>query len=216
MKKLSLIFISVFVLVFFCSCSFAASKNEMQKMSVFLSNFTEVGLFNFDIENKYPDDDEIEEYQEPILHLGNPGNFSELVRFGIMHNFINNFKTRIKRAGEDEAAEYGTYKIEGKFVAESIKKYFGITIKNRSISDTEPSYYYDGKSYYFGAEGETKTYYAEVQGVTKRGQNLILAGDIYNKDNIQDRPAMFAAIVKPVKGSWTIISMTTEWHGDRW
>ena len=90
----------------------------MQKMSVFLSNFTEVGLFNFDIENKYPDDDEIEEYQEPILHLGNPGNFSELVRFGIMHNFINNFKTRIKRAGGDEAAEYGTYKIEGKFVAD--------------------------------------------------------------------------------------------------
>ena len=44
----------------------------------------------------------------------------------------------------------------------------------------------------------------------------MLAGDIYNKDNIQDRPAMFAAIVKPVKGSWTIISMTTEWHGDRW
>lgn len=177
-------------------------------MSVFLSNFTEAGFFNFDMD-KEPEDD--------VLSLSDPQNVSELIRFGIRHNYINNFKSRIKRC-KDKKCEYGSLTIEGKFVAEAVKKYFDVKLKNQSVLNSDPAFYYDGKSYHFeGADGEA-TYYAEVKKVSKKGKVITMTGDIYNTEDDEDRPATFTATAKPHKWSgkdtWAILSLRTEWGED--
>ena len=59
---------------------------ELKKMNVFLSNFTEQGFTNFDV--KAGGDDE-------LLHMGGKGAAPDLIRFGIQHNYLNNYKSRI-------------------------------------------------------------------------------------------------------------------------
>ena len=72
MKKVLCVLI---VMVVFSGAAFGASSSELKRMSTFLSNFTELGMMNF-----YADD----------LSDG------ELARFGIWHNYVNNYKTRVK------------------------------------------------------------------------------------------------------------------------
>ena len=59
-----------------------------KKLSTFLSNFTELSYYSFDTFEAGPED---------MLHLGAPQNVGELIHFGIWHNYVNNFKSRIKR-----------------------------------------------------------------------------------------------------------------------
>lgn len=79
------------------------SQQEIDKISLFLSNFTEVRLYNFDIEN----------YDE-----------QRVLDFGIEHNYLNNKNSKIKDAGK------AGYLILIDDINESIKKYFGIDYKN--------------------------------------------------------------------------------------
>ena len=65
----------------------APSTQELKLMSTFLSNFTELGFYDFDVKKSGGDD---------AMHLGNPSE-PNLIRFGVMHNYVNNFKTRIKK-----------------------------------------------------------------------------------------------------------------------
>ncbi|MDR3278878.1 MAG: hypothetical protein LBT23_00035, partial [Synergistaceae bacterium] len=106
--------------------------------------------------------------------------------------------------------------IDGKFVAESVKKYFDIALKNQSVMDSDPPYFYDGKLYHFeGADGEA-TYFADVKEVFKQdGGTLRMTGELYNGDDEEDRPATFEAAAKPYKwdgkDTWAILSLVTEW-----
>ena len=56
------------------------------------------------------------------------------------------------------------------------------------------------------------------EGVTREGEYLSFAGDIYNSKKTTDRPGMFAATVKPYKwegkDTWAVIDMTTDWVTD--
>ncbi len=178
------------------------TAQQLKLMSTFLSNFTEIGLYDFDI-RKDGDDD--------ALHLGDPSN-NDLIRFGIWHNYINNFKSRIKKCPEKNC-EYGSLVIEGKFVAESVKKYFDINLKNHSVEDSDPPYHFDGKLYHFeGADGEA-VYYAEVKKAERKGNVVVMTGDLYNAEDKEDRPYNFKATAKPYKwkgkNTWAIISMRT-------
>ncbi len=219
MKKLICTALLAFLIL--TGAAFAASKEEMKRMSVFVSNFTETGFFNFDLEVNGPDnEDELE--GEPKTHLGNPANVTELIRFGIMHNLMNNYKTRIKKC-KNPNCEAGDLTLDKKFVEESVKKYFDIDLKKKDLSviteDPTVAYSFDGKLYHFSAdsfkEPGQKIYYADVQGVRKKGKYLAVAGDIYNSKKITDRPGMFEAIIKPYKwngkDTWAIIDMTTDW-----
>ncbi|MBQ7155562.1 MAG: hypothetical protein IJR85_08435 [Synergistaceae bacterium] len=214
------IFCAVVLLVVMSSTAFSASKAEMKKMSVFLSNFTEAGLFNFDMKADFDDDEDEQEGETPI-HLGMPANVAELVRFGIVHNLINNYKSRIRKCTDPEC-ESGSLTIDAKFVNESVKKYFGVDLAKKDLRYIDPeenpsvAFTFDGKLYHFDADsfsepGNDTVYYADVQGVIQEGRNLSLAGDIYNSKKTTDRPGMFAATVKPSGKSWVIIDMTTDW-----
>ncbi|MDR1481890.1 MAG: hypothetical protein LBI74_04630 [Synergistaceae bacterium] len=182
------------------------SASELKKMSTFLSNFTEQGFMVFDIEADGAD--------EP-LHLGAPDAVSDLIRFGIRHNYINNFKSRVAKC-ETKDCQYGSLVIDGKYVAESVKKYFDLDLKNQSAMEGDPPYFYDGKLYHFeGADGEA-TYYAQVKEVFKDGNVLRMTGELYNADDESERPAVFEATAKPYKfggkETWAILSMNVIWN----
>ena len=78
-------------------------KDEMKRMSIFISNFTEQGLYDFDVERE----------SDGMLWLGGPDAAPDLIRFGIRHNYINNFKSRIKRCSKKNC-EYGSFTFDGK------------------------------------------------------------------------------------------------------
>ena len=182
----------------------APAAQQLKQMSTFLSNFTEQGFYNFDV--KKSGDDE-------ALHLGADPSDPDLIRFGIRHNYINNFKSRIKKCAKKNCPS-GSLVIEAKFVAESVKKYFDIDLKHRSVDQSDPPYHYDGKLYHFdGADGEA-VYYAEVQEATREGSIIRMTGELYNVEDKDDRPYTFEATAKPYKwkgkDTWAILSLRCE------
>ena len=230
MKKFLRVTVGVLLILAFCGAAFAAGqtvkpgKSELKRMSVFISNFTEAGLFNFDLTADEADEGG-DEFEEPKLHLGNPANVTELVRFGILHNLINNRKTRIGKC-QNPNCESGPLTIDKKFVEESVKKYFDIDLAKKDLRYIDPEenpsvvFSFDGKLFHFDEDSfrepdNDTVYYADVLGVIKEGEYLSFAGDIYNSKKKTDRPGMFAATVKPYKwqgkDTWVIIDMTTDW-----
>lgn len=164
---------------------------ELKRMSVFLSNFTELGFWEIDSPAAMGRDD--------------------LVRFGIMHNYINNYKSRIV----PKKSDHGDLTIDGQWAAESVKKYFDLNLKHGSVMESDPPYYYDGKLYHFyGADGEA-VYYARVKDVYQLVDgNFRMTGELYNADDNDDVNYPFEAVVKPYKfdgkDTWTIISFHTK------
>jgi hypothetical protein len=183
-----------------------ASAAQLKLMSVFISNFTELSLFDFDAKE---------------LASANPP--AELVSFGIWHNYRNNYKSRIVPC-KIKDCEWGGLTIDGKYVTESVKKYFDIDLKPVSLEDSEYRYHYDGKLYHFnGADGEM-THYADVREVSKDGDVLIMKGIFYDVESMHlddsENPAdyqtaTFEATAKPYKyggkDTWAILSMRSEW-----
>ena len=98
---------------------------EMKKLSTFLSNFTELGLYNADT---------AESGDPGILHLKSARGQMHLIAFGIRHNFINNFRSRIREC-TTPGCPYGDSTIDAKYVRASVKKYFGLTVQDSSIDD---------------------------------------------------------------------------------
>ncbi|MBO4312834.1 MAG: hypothetical protein J5838_00925 [Desulfovibrio sp.] len=193
-----------------CSALYAAgaqaadfSQAQLKQMSTFLSNFTELGFRDFDVKKDGNDD---------VLHLGGDPSAPDLIRFGIWHNYVNNYKSRIKPC-PTKGCKYGSLVIDGKYVAESVKKYFGINLKNASVEQSDPPYHFDGSLYHFeGADGEA-VYYAEVKKATQDGDVVRMTGDLYNAEDKNDRPATFEATARPCKwngkDTWMILSMKT-------
>jgi hypothetical protein len=183
------------------------SAAELKRMSTFLSNFTEQGFMNLDIQADGSDE---------LLHMGAPDAVPDLIRFGIRHNYINNYKSRIVQC-KTKNCKWGSLVIDGKYVAESVKKYFDLDLKNRSVTESDPPYFYDGKLYHFdGSDGEA-TYYADVKEVSEgNGGVFLMTGELYNADDKTDRPATFEATAKPYKfggrDTWAILSINTAWN----
>ena len=203
------------VVLVLAGTSYGAGRQDYKKLSVFLSNFTEAGYFNFDIRAENSDDG--------LTHLGMPENAVELVRFGIIHNFINNYKSRIKKC-RDKNCESGPLTIDKKFVAESVRKYFGLELKERDFlsaaDNTTAEFSYDGKLLHFDAEsfrepGNDAVYYAEVEDVDSTGRYTAVSGYVYDSKRTTKERGTFSAMVIPSKwqgkSSWLIISMATDW-----
>ena len=186
---------SLVLVILFCDSSFAASSSELKRMSVFISNFVEAGLNNFDV-NDISD--------------------SELIRFGVWHNYINNFKSRIRRC-PTKNCPHGSLIIDSKYVDESVKKYFDMEIrKHKTIGEGYSTMYYDGKRYYHfdGADGESIQ--AEVfEASTRRDGVIVMKGATYHADHedlgFENR---FTATARPYKyngkDTWRIISLEFE------
>lgn len=174
------------------------SAAELKRMGIFLSNFTEIGYMNFSAEDFLNGDDP-----------------ADIIHFGIRHNYINNFKSRIALC-KNRNCEWGALVIHGKYVKESIKKYFGADFSNLvSVTDRDLPYYYDGTYYHFdGSDGEA-VYYARVDEAVRDYEGMIvMRGEIYNYADKKDILGKFTALAKPHtfggKNTWTILRMETE------
>ena len=200
MKRVSLV-LSLLVLLLFASCAPAAlvelkpGADELKRMSVFLSNFTEVGFFEIEDVSWLTGDD--------------------LVYFGIRHNYINNFKSRI-RPCKVKNCPYGSMTIEAKWVAESVKKYFDIDFKHHDDAEEPLKAHYDGKLYHFdGSDGDV-VFYAQVQTVARDGNVFHFKGHLYNIANKKEIPALFRATAKAHtfggKRTWALLSIKTVWN----
>jgi len=204
-KRLFTILLVCSILVFTCGAAFAAadkgfSSADLKKMSTFLSNFTELGFMNFDAKE-----------------LTNEKDPADMIRFGIWHNYVNNYKSRIAQC-KKKNCEWGSLVIEGKYVTETIKKYFDVDYKKlASVTESDPPYFFDGKLYHFeGADGEA-AYFARVDEAEKnpKGQ-IVMRGEIYNAEDENDLLGSFEALAKPHKfggkDTWAILSMETEYY----
>lgn len=192
------------------SAGIPAQSDEQDRMGIFLSNFTELGLYDFDIMKRDREDGR-------LMHLGDPENIGELVRFGVIHNFINNPKSTIRKC-KDASCPYGPYTVSGKAVSASIRRYFDMSIKHQSILDTKPEIYYYGELYHFSepdqADGDI-TYYCKVTDVSRDGGIFTMKGYLYDVKNPSDRPAEFTAKARShkynKKDTWAVLSLAVDW-----
>lgn len=171
--------------------------DELKRMSIFLSNFVEVGLLDFDVKTITPE---------------------ELIHFGVRHNYINNFKSRIIPC-KNKHCEYGTLTIDKKYVTESIKKYFDKNFNDHGSSSDFTPVHYDGRLYHlFGSDGGDVFAKAEVMAVFDDGLgHLRMIGDLINvnHDGSEEKTGTFSAYAKPYrfngKDTWSIISFREDY-----
>lgn len=181
----------------------AFSAADLKRMSTFVSNFAEARFPDFDLQKG----------QEPSN--------LELIRFGIRHNYINNFKSRLKHCLE-KSCTHGSMSIEAKFVAESVKKYFDLGLNHRSSPDGDDghvSFHFDGTRYHFDPADGDPIQFAKVTRATKEGGIVRMAGDIYSESNADERPelvASFTVTARPHKwngkNTWAILSLKREYQ----
>lgn len=174
----------------------------MERMSTFLSNFTEIGMVNFQASE--------------VLDPQNPG---DMIRFGIWHNYINKFKSRVATCTKD-GCQWGSLTMDCKYVKDSLKRYFDYDLERCiSVENSDPPYHFDGTRYHFeGADGET-VYHARVRFAEKLADgNIQMQGVVYNADDESSILGTFTALAKPHtwqgKSTWAIISMNTEFEND--
>ena len=188
MNKLFTTAISIFFFLCISTTSYAEriiNKQELDKLSVFISNFVEARI----------------EVRDTKSFL-NEKNADNLVEFAIFHNYLNNYKSRFanSKCPQDSAGKQG---IETKYVVESIEKYFGYTLKRlpeKTSGDTVLK-----NNCYYSYRGDGEMYpnaivsYAEKN---PKNNHIYLAGVTYYPDyedaNFADNGiAFFTAEVKP-------------------
>jgi hypothetical protein len=189
---------ALLILILFISAPAVAAETrldvkpeELKRMSVFLSNFTALGMMDFE-----------------TAKLSR----AELINFGIWHNYGNNYRSRIVPC-KREGCPFGGMTVDGKYVAESVKKYFGLKIREHgAVSANGLSYGYDGKLYHFdGADGEA-VYHARVKEVYREDSgSLRMTGEVCcAEDELRAPKHGFTALARPWKyggkNSWAIIS----------
>lgn len=205
MKRKLLAVVLVLAAVF--SIGAAKKDDEIKRMGIFLSNFTELGMYEFDLEDDGPDE---------ILHLGDPDSMGELIRFGVGHNIINNKKLIQKCKRKD--CDFGSSTIAKETVAASVRKYFDLDVKHQKVLGNAPEIDYDGKLYHFDKRNwnNDTIYYCDVQEVNRGKKFITMEGELYELDNPKHRPATFRAKAKPYKwnnkNTWAILSLSVEWN----
>jgi len=168
-------------------------------MSVILSNLSELGFMNFDMRSVTKD----------VIPI-------ELIQFGIWHNYFNNPKRYVSKC-KIKNCKWGSYRIRGKYVTRSIKKYFGVNYSRlASASKSVPPYHFDGKFYHFNNVHREAVYFTRVNRAYKsRTGRIIALGEVYNADN-RYRLGSFESVLKPQrfggKRTWAVISMKTEYY----
>ena len=184
----------VFALLFtalLCSSAFGASEAELARMGTFISNFTELRMYNINRDSISPE---------------------ELVFFGTWHNAVNNYNSRIRVR---QNSKHGSLLISKKFVAETVKKYFNIDLEHTSTDDA----YYDGKDYHFSHADGDPVYYADVQEVSRKGNIVTMRGELYSSEDEDYRPADFTARARPFKyggkNTWYLLSLDTKWREEQ-
>lgn len=177
----------------------APNEKQVKAMEVFLSNFTELGFMNISIEE-----------------MAEPANYPDLVRFGVGHNYINNFRSRVEILPEGK--KRGDARIQAKWVEESVLKYFGLSIRaDRSVEESDPPYFLEGKFFHFWASDGEAPWHARIKEASGPQKGLWeLTGEIYNADAPGEILGDFRATIKEAlwaeKPSYVLVTLATEYR----
>ena len=193
---------AVCILALFCASAALAAPGEKQikAMSLFLSNFTELGFMEASTEE-----------------MAKPENYPDLVRFGVWHNYINNFKSRIER-NDAKSQKHGDVRIKASWVEESVLKFFGLKVTaDRSVDQSYPPYYFDAakKAFHFWAADGEAAWYARVKNAESPEKGVWnLSGEIYNADDPKELWGDFEAVIRESdwkgKPSYVLVSIRSE------
>gem|GEM_PF-2111314 len=164
------------------------SAEELEAMSAFLSSFSEQGLLNV-----------------PKMTI------DDWIRFGIKHNYINNYKNTIDRC-KVKNCPYGGLTIESDYVFETVRKFSGDDMGEifregniRYKYNEEDGYYHDLENWtiHFAAPEEGDVYYARVTDAKKTADEVSgtvffnMKGYYYNSEDANDRNGTFIAVAVP-------------------
>lgn len=149
------------------------TDDEYKKLSVFLSNFSEVGFDNFDIAD-YTDE--------------------QLIEFAIWHTYINNYNAIISVTD----SEHYYAKISADTIFDVVDKYFGISVMHKSVGYIDDpnhwnygQYLYlfkDGYYYFTGADGESLSW-SEIVEFYDNGDGTFTA--VTREWSSQEVPAQY-------------------------
>jgi hypothetical protein len=152
-------------------------------MSELISDYTQLGFYNFE--------------RSGIVDPAEPG---DMIRFGIQHNFLNNFQATIEQCSGSDC-EAGDVKIDVKHVQQTIKRYFGYDYADlKSVTSSDPPYILKGRYYLFAASDGEEVYPAKVETAQKTPDGDVEAsGVLYNFNDEDEINADFTAVLKPIK-----------------
>ena len=161
-----------------------------EKMSIFISNFTEVDLF---------------EIETPAAMR-----YGDFVYFGAMHLYLNSPKT-VKRMKDDRVS------VDGKAVFRAAEKYFSLGDAGGFGSDLVSARYngiaFDcqGGAYIFKTPADRVIYYADVKEAYDVDDLVLMIGSIYEKANRKNVTGPFYAWAEPKKyegrDTWALLSI---------
>ena len=175
---------SLILAVMMCGAAFGASSAELERMSKFISYFTELRYFNINIDT-----------------ISN----KELIHFAVLYNEV--FNSTIDYC-PDKTCPYGYAVLHKKYAAESIRRLFARRLKHTSTKDE----HFDGEYYHFHGKADgDPVILAEVQEVSRSGNILILRGELYGSEDEEYHPGTFTARVKPHRfngeNTWYLLSL---------
>ena len=182
------------------------NESLLKKMSVFVSNFTEVGLFSFDVAEAHF----AHNYSEALSLK-----YEDYVHFGIMHTYLNNKKSVKKR---DALMAVGKDLID-----QAVFKYFGWeftdeeeyceehgleSIDYNRYEKSNYTYNPSREEFVFSPPEEQEIYYARVTRAYNSeneydGDFVCMTGTLYNSKNTKEEKGFFVAYVTPVKRNGT-------------
>ncbi len=207
MKKINLIASSIFCVGTVAACLMPSivsanaevsqnsfDRKTMDKIGIFLSNFTECGFGNI-TKGAFIDDP------------------AKMVEFAMCHNWRNNSKSfsMRKKCGKESGDFESFAHIDPKNMAASIKKYLDYDFKEHQTADY---IIYDGHTYCIPAgDGEQTPYvYATSAKVLDNG-NIEIKGSSYYPDAEEkaDDNINVTAVIKPHvwngKKTWSLVSI---------
>ena len=148
------------------------SANDIKMLNIFLSNFSEAYVENIDTSDM--------EAMIDFVCLNTLINYRENINYTNAQDVIN----------PENGHRYFSW-ISEEYVAERVDRFFDVELRNVS---TESCYYYDGKYYYSGTDGDTYACFTKVTSATENTDGTITVEyDVYWYDgDTYDQPPSYA------------------------
>ena len=197
LSKLTLILAMTMGAVSVAATDTTVSDKTMKAMGVFLSNFTECGLYDTTREEMTADNE-------------------KLLDFAICHLRINAWNSSFSpvpgcEIGDEEKCPHGDHMVAADKVARVVKKYLDYDMKKHS--GNSQYYYKDGFYYIYAADGE-QTMNAVARKVRKLDNgNFEVSSSLFNTET-QDKPKTsdihMVSVIRPYvfesKNTWSLVS----------
>lgn len=169
------------------------TASQMERMGVFLSNFTVLGYVNFE--------------RKDIINGKDPG---KIIQFGIWHNYSNNPST-IKPCYQ---CQWGDMTIDAIHIRQTMKRYFNYDLTDfPEVEQAGYPYHFDGKRYHFSLVDKTgQGLYAQVIRAEQTADgNIAMTGYLYKPGNHRAVTGKFKALASPhiwhQEKTWTILNI---------